>query len=134
MWKKLSQSLKTWELRIHFITLFGKHDICWSMWNETSNSNERVDSLYLTCLKVNEKAGMTIARNQPLEVFCEKRCSKKIRNIQRKTPVPEPLFLKKRLWQRCFPLNFVKSLRTPCLNNTSGRLLLYSTKVKLDFT
>ena len=32
--------------------------------------------------------------------------------------------LKKRLWHKCFPLNFVKLLRTPFLQNTSGRLLL----------
>ena len=33
--------------------------------------------------------------------------------------------LKKRLRQRCFPVNFAKFLRTPFLQNTSGRLLLY---------
>ena len=31
--------------------------------------------------------------------------------------------LKKRLWYRCFPVNFAKFLRTPILQNTSGRLL-----------
>ena len=31
--------------------------------------------------------------------------------------------LKKKLWHRCFPVNFAK-LRTPFLQNTSGRLLL----------
>ena len=36
---------------------------------------------------------------------------------------PATLF-KKRLWHRCFPLNFAKFLRTPFLQNTSGRLLL----------
>ena len=34
--------------------------------------------------------------------------------------------LKKRLWHRCFPMNFAKFLKTPFLQNTSGRLLLYS--------
>ena len=34
-------------------------------------------------------------------------------------------FLKKRLWHRCFPVNFAKFQRTPSLQNTSGRLLLY---------
>ena len=29
-----------------------------------------------------------------------------------------------RLWHGCFPVNFVKFLRTPFLQNTSGRLLL----------
>ena len=32
--------------------------------------------------------------------------------------------LKKRLWHRCFPLNFEKFLRKGFLQNTSGRLLL----------
>ena len=32
--------------------------------------------------------------------------------------------LKKRLWHRFFPVNFAKFLRTPFLQNTSGRLLL----------
>ena len=34
--------------------------------------------------------------------------------------------LKKRLWYRCFPVNFAKFLGTPFLQNTSGRLLLYT--------
>ena len=32
-------------------------------------------------------------------------------------------FLKKELWHRCFHVNFAKFLRTPFLQNTSGRLL-----------
>ena len=32
--------------------------------------------------------------------------------------------LNKRLWHRCFTVNFAKFLRTPFLQNTSGRLLL----------
>ena len=32
--------------------------------------------------------------------------------------------LKKRLWDRCFPLNFAKILRSPILQNTSERMLL----------
>ena len=35
-----------------------------------------------------------------------------------------PTLLKERLWNRCFPVNFVKVLRTSFLQNTSGRLLL----------
>ena len=37
---------------------------------------------------------------------------------------PETL-LKKRLWHRCFPVNFEKFLRTTFLQNNSGRMLLY---------
>ena len=33
--------------------------------------------------------------------------------------------LKKRLWYRCFPVNFAKFITTPFLQNTSGLLLLY---------
>ena len=33
------------------------------------------------------------------------------------------ILLNKRLWHRCFPVNFVKFLRTPFLQSTSGRLL-----------
>ena len=43
----------------------------------------------------------------------------KISQIHVKTPV----LLKKRLWHKCFPLNFAKFLRTPFLQNTSERLL-----------
>ena len=32
--------------------------------------------------------------------------------------------LKRRLWHRCFPMNFAKFLRTPILKNTSERVLL----------
>ena len=39
--------------------------------------------------------------------------------------MPESLFKKScRLWHRSFPVNFVKFLRTPFLQNTSGQLLL----------
>ena len=39
--------------------------------------------------------------------------------------MPRPAtLLKKRLWHRCFPVNFAKFLWAPFLQNTSGRLLL----------
>ena len=37
--------------------------------------------------------------------------------------------LKKKLWHKCFPVTFVKFLRAPFLQNTSGRLFL---KVNLE--
>ena len=40
--------------------------------------------------------------------------------------------LKKRLWQRCFPVNFVKFLRTPLLQNTSGQLTILAEQAKSD--
>ena len=41
--------------------------------------------------------------------------------IHKKATVAESLFSKKRLWRRCFPVNFVKYSRTPFLQNNSGR-------------
>ena len=37
-------------------------------------------------------------------------------------------FIKKRLWHRCFPVNFAKSLRTPFLKEHLWWLLLASGK------
>ena len=34
------------------------------------------------------------------------------------------ILLKMRLWHRCFPVTFATFLRTPFLQNTSGRVLL----------
>ena len=80
-------------------------------------------------------------QKQLLEAFCRKKCSLKFRKIHRKTSVPEfrvsfliklqaapATLLKKRLWHRCFPVNFLNFLRTPFLQNTSGRLLLHVAK------
>ena len=63
-------------------------------------------------------------QKQPPEVFCKKMCSWKFHKIHWKTLVPEAFLnkvagprlatlLKKRLWYRCFPVTFVKFLRTP---------------------
>ena len=69
-----------------------------------------------------------------------RRCSVKkvfleIHKIHRKTPVPETLFslLKKRLWNRCFPVNFTKFLRTPCLTKHLRWLLLVTSILKKIF-
>ena len=53
-----------------------------------------------------------VARSSLLEVFCKKRCS-----------WPANLF-KKRLWHRCFPVNFAKFLRTAFLPEHLRWLLL----------
>ena len=59
---------------------------------------------------------------------------KNSRNSQENTCVRDYFLIKlhasilqlcdKRLWQRCFPVNLAKSLRTPFLQNTSGRVFL----------
>ena len=41
--------------------------------------------------------------------------------------------LKKRLWRGCFLVNFVTFLRTPFLQSTSGRLLLYDFTIRSLF-
>ena len=57
------------------------------------------------------------------DVFCKKSV---LRNFSKFKETTIQLYLKKRLWHRCFPINFEKFLRTPILQNTSGRLLLIS--------
>ena len=75
-------------------------------------------------------------QKQPTEVLCKKRCSEKFRKFTGKHLCKSLFFnkvaclkpatlLKRRLWHRCFPVNFAKFLRTPFLKNTSGRLLLH---------
>ena len=67
--------------------------------------------------------------------YCELRWTKKhlvikferYRSSHRRCSVKKLLaynFIKKRLWHRCFPVNFAKISRTPFLQSTSGRLLL----------
>ena len=64
---------------------------------------------------------------QPPEVFYKKKGVLKNfqQNSQETTCARASFLLKKRLWHRCFPVNFAKFVRTPFLQNTSGRLLLY---------
>ena len=42
--------------------------------------------------------------------------------------------VKKRLWHRCFPVNFENFLRTPFLKNTSVRLLLNDVTIKFQLS
>ena len=62
------------------------------------------------------------------EMFCEKVFLEMSQNSQKNTCARAAFwkkFIKKRLWHRCFPVNFAKILRAPFLQNTSGRLLLH---------
>ena len=47
------------------------------------------------------------------------------RSSHRRCFIEKATLLKKRLWHRCFPVNFAKFLRAPFLQYTSGRLLLF---------
>ena len=52
-------------------------------------------------------------QKQSPEVFYNKRCSSKFCKIHRKIPGFKPAaLLKRRLWHRCFPMNFAKFPRT----------------------
>ena len=69
-------------------------------------------------------------QKQPPEVFCKKGILENFAKFTRKHLCQSMLFnkiagLKKRPWNRCFPVNFAKFLRTPFLRNTSGLLLSY---------
>ena len=52
-----------------------------------------------------------MSQKQPQEVFCKKSFSWKFREIHRKSLKPA-ILLKKRLWHRYFPMNFLKLPRT----------------------
>ena len=79
---------------------------------------------------LNLNLSFRVGKQQP-EVFYKKRCSQNFRKIYRKVLCQSLFFnkvaglrpttlLKKRLWCRCFPVNFAKFLRTSFLQNTSG--------------
>ena len=74
-------------------------------------------------------------RKQPPEPFCMKGVLRNLAQFTRKHLCQSLILnkvaghrpatlLKKRLWHRCFPVNFTKFLGTPFLQNSSGRLLL----------
>ena len=77
----------------------------------------------------------TYFQKQPVEVFYKNGVLKKFVKFTENTcarvsflikllALPQTL-LKRRLWHRFFPVDFAKFLRTPFLQNTTGRLLLY---------
>ena len=74
---------------------------------------------------------LNMSRSSRLEVFCKKDV---LQNFSKFTEnhlffsgdrLRPATLLKKRLWHRCFPLNFVKFLRTPFYTEHLRWLLLY---------
>ena len=61
-------------------------------------------------------------------ILCQSLFFKKVANPRSAT------LLKKRLWRRCFPVNFTKFSRTPIFKSNSGWLLLKLKDVKLYVT
>ena len=75
-----------------------------------------------TCHTENQSEWELDFCKQPPEVFCKKGVFTNFTKFTGKKPVPEPLFnkvagfipatlLKKTLWHRCFPVNFMKFLK-----------------------
>ena len=58
-----------------------------------------------------------------LWVFCKRMFSEILQNSQENTCARDS-FLKNSLWHRCFPVNFMKFLRAPFWQNSSGLLLM----------
>ena len=72
-------------------------------------------------------------KKQPPAVFCRKGVLRNFAKFTGKRLCFSPVtLLKKSPWHRCFPVNFAKFLRTPFLQNTSGRLLMYETNLEKD--
>ena len=83
--------------------------------------NYREDNIN-TCHTENQSEWELDFCKQPPEVFCKKGVFTNFTKFTGKKPVPEPLFnkvagfipatlLKKTLWHRCFPVNFMKFLK-----------------------
>ena len=85
--------------------------------------HRRSQNVYFFLLGTNTfiKHSGVFFRRSRLEVFCEKNVSCKFHKIHRKTSVPESLFFffcqGLQLWHKCFPVNFVKFLRTLFFTN-----------------
>ena len=87
---------------------------------------------------------LEILQKQPLGVFCKIKCSWKFRKIHRKHLCQSLFFnevaglrpatlLRKRLWQRCFPVNFVNLRRTHFLiQNTSGGCFYFQLSIYIQ--
>ena len=81
------------------------------------------------------KLSSEIGRSSRPEVFCEKGVLRDFakftgKHLWRLRPAT---LSKKRFWQRWFPMNFVKFLRTPFLQTTSGGCFWIGTLFRQDF-
>ena len=61
-------------------------------------------------LEIKSEFSFSLVSTETIREAVVQRCS--VKNYAGK-------FIKKRLWHRCFPVNFAKTLRTPFLQNTS---------------
>ena len=65
-----------------------------------------------------KKGFLEISLNSQKKRLCQRLFFNEVARLRPAT------LLKKRLWHRCFPVDFTKFLRTPFLQNTSRRLFL----------
>ena len=71
----------------------------------------------------------TAIRRQPPEVFNKKGFLKISQNSLENACARVSFLKKRRLWHKCFPVNFAKFLRIPFLQNTSGRRIQNPLKI-----
>ena len=62
--------------------------------------------------------------------FCHPVCHPVCQNFEHVSSRPSTSFIKRRLQDRCFPVNTAKSLKTPILKNICKSLLLKSERIK----
>ena len=67
----------------------------------------------------------SVLRSSRPEVFCKKGVLRNFAKFAGKHLCQTLLFNKRRLWHRCFPVNFVKFLRTPFFTEHLQWLFLY---------
>ena len=82
-----------------------------------------VKELILEVTLVKMRFQIKFLRSSRPEVFYKKGVLRNFAKVTGKN-LCQSLFIKKRLWHSCFPVNFAKFLRTPFLQNTSWRLPL----------
>ena len=77
-----------------------------------------------SCFYILSKPGRPALKRHIICRSSHRRCSVKI-GVYRNLIGPRPAtLLTKRLWHRCFPVNFAKFLRKPFIQNSSRQLLL----------
>ena len=95
-------------IQLQFLIVYKTEDL------KTKKSLKKKETATLRC---------GLMRKMPISRSSHQRCSIK-KGVLRKFSKFTGKHLCQRLWHRCFPVNFEKFLRTPFLQNTSGRLLL----------
>ena len=78
-------------------------------------------------------------RSSRPDVFCKKGVIPNFAKFAGKHPcqvslLTKSFFKKKRLWHRCFPVNFAKFVKTPFLQNTSGGCFYFYIILKKPIT